>query len=113
MLWSKVESALHALTMGKACKENSLAYCTMRHIAKSPYGAKLWPKEEVKKLWLQIALYAKYTDKSKVKLAMDGTNKEEMNALYKFCYKEAIYRLQVHFFGDDLFGRNVYQQLTD
>ena len=67
----------------------------------------------VKNLWLRDTLYAKYTDETKLKLATSSAeeHKGEAEAFLKFCYKEAIYRLQVHFFGDGLFGRNVYQQL--
>ena len=70
----------------------------MRQIAKGPFGKQLWNKDEVKNLWLQAALYAKYSDENKLKLATDRTNKEEMEAFHKFCYKEAMYRLQIHFF---------------
>lgn len=110
--WSKVESALHSLTTGEAHKEISLAYCTLQCIAKGTFKLKgLWPKEEVKNLWLRTALYKKYTDENKLKLATNGTDKAERNEFYKICYKEAIYCLQIYFFGDYLFGWKVYQQL--
>lgn len=111
MPWAKVESAMHALTTGKARKEVGLSYRMMRRIAKGSFGAKLWPKEDVKNCWLQDALYQKYTDANRLKLATDGLNKEEMEAFHKICYKEEMYCLQIHFFGNDLFGHNVYRQL--
>ena len=79
---------------------------------KESLGKKLW-NGEVKNLWLRNALYTKYTNKSKLKLATstDEKDKEEVETFLKFCYKETLYRLQIHFFGDDIFGRNVYQQL--
>ena len=98
MPWAKVESALHALTTGEACEEVSIAYWITRQIAKGPFGKKLWNKEEVKNLWLREALYAKYTDENKLKLAKDGTNKTEVEEFHKFCHKESMYWLQIHFF---------------
>ena len=59
-------------------------------------------------MWLQNALYAKYSDENKLKLATDGTYKTEME---QFMLQGSHLLVEDLFFGNDLFGRNVYWQL--
>ena len=108
--WAKMEAALHALTSGEAKEELTLAFQELKNKAQTAWTDDMWTKDVVHSFFVQSKLKETYTDQAKLTAALSGT-KATKEAFLKLCYKEAVFRLQTLFFGEDAFGRNVSHQL--
>ena len=107
--WSSVESTLQQLTSGHAKDAVIAAYCNICRAYNGKDKHDMW-HGSVKSIWVKQAM----TNHYKIQELLDagvGTIKEPRKIFYEFCYKEALYRLKLLYYGNDSIGQNNSMQL--